>query len=84
MRDILHRIPGIFYGLAIIFFAWSVGNSFWELSLTYNYGDDDDPMLTLSKSKYLYQAALESAYLVGNGVMFQLLLMIANGREKKA
>jgi hypothetical protein len=76
MTNIIHRLPSIFYGLAVIFFVWSLANGFWELHLTYKYADNSDPMVAFSKSKVLYQALLEATYLVANGAMIQVFLKI--------
>ncbi len=76
MSNLLYRLPSIFYGLAAIFFVWSLANGFWELKLTQPYGDSADTMSAFAKSKYLYQASLEAAYMVANGAVIQVLLKI--------
>ena len=75
-RRYLFRLPNIFYVLAVVFFVWSVGNSFWELNLTYANALNDDPLVTYAKSKALFTATLDSVYLVANGAMIHVLLLI--------
>jgi urease accessory protein UreE len=72
----LFRLPQIFYALAAIFFAWSIGNTFWEMSFTHTYSPSDDPMLAMMKSKSLHMAALEAFYMVANGAIIHVLLKI--------
>ena len=83
MSPMLYRIPKIFYGLAVIFFAWSIGNAFWELSATHAYAPSDDLGVSLLKSKALYQAGLEAAYLAGNGALIHVLIKIWEKVESK-
>ena len=76
MSNILHRLPSIFYGLAAVFFVWSLANGFWELKLTQPYTPSTDPMVAFAKSKYLFQASLDATYLVANGALIHVLLKV--------
>ena len=76
MSEILRRVPKLIYVLAVVFFVWSVGNSFWEFRLTNLYSAGDDPTVAYSKSKALFQASLDSVFLFTSGVMIDVLIRI--------
>ena len=76
MSEILRRVPKLIYVLAAIFFAWSVGNSFWEFRLTNFYAAAGDPTVAFSKSKALFQASIDSVFLFTSGVMIDVLIRI--------
>ena len=74
---LLRRSPHIFYGLAVIFAVWSIVNGWGEMSTYAGYGDPTlEGVMHLSKSKVLYQAILEGAYLVASGALIHVLLAV--------
>jgi hypothetical protein len=76
MSDFIRRIPKLVYGMAAIFFAWALGNGFWELSLTQSYAAPDNPMIAYAKSNLLFRGALDSAFLITSGVTIDVLIRI--------
>jgi hypothetical protein len=76
MSEILRRVPKLIYVLAVMFFAWSVGNSYWEFRLTNLHAAGDDPTVAYAKSKALFQASIDSVFLFTSGVMIDVLIRI--------
>ena len=72
----LKRAPMIFYVLGGLFFIWSVLNGFWELRLNNLSLESTESFVALMKSKTLFQSAIDSVFLVANGVIVQALLKI--------
>ncbi|MCB2088101.1 MAG: hypothetical protein R3E18_06115 [Sphingomonadaceae bacterium] len=78
LPPIVRRLPTIFYALGALFFLWSIGNSWVELAMLANpYGDIGmQGIENLAKSKSLYQASVEAAYMVANGAVIHVLIAI--------
>jgi hypothetical protein len=77
LPDMLRRTPFVFYGLAAVFFVWSLANAWLLISQMGQYADPTmEGAFTAQKSAALFQAALEASYLVANGAMLQILIAI--------
>jgi hypothetical protein len=77
LPQFVRRLPYVFYCLAIVFFAWNLGNQWVSLSQTYQYADPDgDAMGSLAKSMALLSAVSEAAYMIANGAIIHVLLAV--------
>ena len=73
---LVQRVPGIFYGLAAIFFLASVYLTMTEVKATLGYAEAGNPAMRLAMLRGLYQGLLEATYLAANGLLAHILLAI--------
>lgn len=77
LPNLIRRMPFIFYGFAVLFFVWNLVNQYFTMAAMNPYTDPMmEGVMNLEKSSALYQALLESTYIVANGVLIQVLIAI--------
>lgn len=76
LPKMLKRAPQLFYAAAAIYFVWHLGNIYVELVTTPQIANGLEGVAGLVKSKALFEASLESLYLIANGAMLQVLIAI--------
>ena len=77
LPQFLRRLPFVFYGLAVIFFVWNLGNQWVTLTAMGQYADPSlEGVMAYQKSVALYGAFVEAAYMLANGAMLHILIAI--------
>ncbi|MCR2833735.1 hypothetical protein [Parerythrobacter lacustris] len=79
LPQFIRRMPQVFYALAVVFCLWRFWNEYAVLSQTLAYesaANSGTPLRQMAMSGALYWAFAEAAYMVGTGVMIQVLIAI--------
>ena len=76
LPTLIRRSPQLFYGAAVVMFAWYLGNSYAEATVLQANQVGLEGYSALVKSKALFEATREALWFASSGVMFQIMIAI--------
>ena len=77
LPQLLRRMPYIFYGIAVLLFAWNLGNQWVNITTMMGFTDPTmQGVEAYQKSLALYSAFTDSIYMLANGTFLHVLIAI--------